>query len=112
MTPLSRLASAALLTTIASAATAAPTDYAFDSVSRFDLKRTEISITGILRNTTTATTVTFLDNGNTDFSYLVSRCVPLFLTMVEKPGRYYLNLTVDPAMLNFQIINCGVELRS
>jgi hypothetical protein len=112
MTSLSRLASAALLATIASAATAAPTDYAFDSVSRFELKKTEISITGILRNTTTSTTVTWLDNGNTDFSYLVSRCVPVFLTMLEKSGRYYLNLTVDPAMANFQIISCGLELRN
>ena len=112
MTLPSRIATAALLAVTAFAATAAPTDYAFDSVSRFDLKRTEISISGILRNTATPTTVTFADNGNTDFSYLVSRCVPVFLTMIEKPGRYYLNLTVDPAVANFQIIGCGLELRS
>ena len=59
MKSLSRLATGALLVTIACAAGEAPTDYAFDSVSGFNLKKSEVSITGILRNTTSPTTVTF-----------------------------------------------------
>jgi hypothetical protein len=103
---------AAFLATVACAATAAPTDYTFDTVSRFDLKRTQVSITGVLRNTTTPTTVTFMDNAIQDFSYFISRCLPLFLTMTEKPGRYYLNLAVDPTLPNYHIVHCGLELRS
>jgi hypothetical protein len=112
MISLSRVTTAALLAAIVSTAAAAPTDHAFDSVTSFDLKTSQISVTGILRNTATPTTVTFADNTNGDFRYAVSRCVPLFLTMTEKPGRYYLNLTIDPANSSVGIVSCGLELRS
>jgi hypothetical protein len=112
MTPLSRATVAILLAAGSSLASAAETSYAFDSVSRVDLHTSQPSITGILRNTTTPVTVAFVDNTNGDFRYAVSRCVPVFLTMLEKPGRYYLNLTVDPAALNVGLVSCGLELRS
>jgi hypothetical protein len=70
------------------------------------------SLTGVLRNSTSPITVSFLDNTNGEFRYAVSRCVPLFLTMIEKPGRYFLNVTVDPAVTNVQLVSCGLELRS
>lgn len=112
MKSLSRLAIAALLAAVASTATAAVTDYAFDSVTRFDIKTNEISISGVLRNTTTPTTVTFIENTNPDFAYRVSRCIPVLLTMTEKPGRYYLNITIDTAQPNIQLTSCGLELRN
>jgi hypothetical protein len=32
--------------------------------------------------------------------------------MTDKAGRYYLNLTIDPAAANVGLISCGLELRS
>jgi hypothetical protein len=107
-----RIATAALLAVFASAAGAAPTAYVFDTVTRFDLGATRVSIQGILRNDTTATTVTIPDQTNIDGSVPMTRCVPVFLTMMEKPGRYYLNLTIEPNDGVRAIINCGLELRS
>ena len=109
----SRASLALLLFVLASStASAAPTSYAFDSVSQFDLGGSQVSITGILVNTTTPITVTFVDNTNGDYRYAVSRCVPVFLTMTEKPGRYYLNLTIDPAITTVALISCGLQLKS
>jgi hypothetical protein len=112
MTSLSRAPAVILLAVLSSAASAAPTVYAFDSVSRIDLDTTRPSITGILRNTTTPITVSFADNTSGDFRFAVSRCVPVFLNMMDKAGRYYLNLTIDPAAANVGLISCGLELRS
>jgi TRAP-type mannitol/chloroaromatic compound transport system substrate-binding protein len=112
MTSLSRATAAILLAVASSAASAAPTVYAFDSVSRIDLDTKHPSITGILRNTTTPITVSFADNTNGDFRFAVSRCVPVFLNMMDKAGRYYLNLTIDPAVIDVGLISCGLELRS
>jgi hypothetical protein len=98
-----------LLTIFASAAGAAPTAYVFDTVTRFDFgspqNAGQNSITGILRNDTTPTTVTFRDTS-------LARCVPVLLTMIEKPGRYYLNITIDPQLVNLGMPSCGLELRS
>lgn len=101
----------ALLAATFSAA-AAPTDYVFDSLSKVDVGTPTVSVTGIIQGQTTPTTVTWNDNGNTDYSFLMSRCVPVLLTMLEKPGRYLLNLRVDPAALNFGTISCGLELKN
>lgn len=100
------------LLVVASSVAAAPTDYVFDSVSKLDLHITRPSITGILQGSTTPTTVTWADNTNSEFQYAVSRCVPVFLTMLEKPGRYLLNLRVDPAAPGLGMISCGLELRN
>jgi hypothetical protein len=97
---------------VTTAAVAAPTDYVFDSVSKFDLHTSQPSITGILQGATTPTTVTWPDNTNGDYRYAVSRCVPVFLTMLEKPGRYLLNLRVDPNAGAVGMISCGLELRN
>ena len=50
----------------------------------------------ILRNTTTPRTVTFVDQTNGAYRQVVSRCVPVFLIMLEKPGRYYLIPRLTP----------------
>lgn len=81
-------------------------------ISRIDVHAAHPSVTGILRNTTTPVTVTFVDQTNGEYRYVVSRCVPVLLTMLEKPGRYYLNLTVDPAAANVGLVSCGLELRN
>lgn len=112
MTLLIRATAAILLTVASSAASAAPTVYAFDSISRIDLDTSHPSITGILRNTTTPITVSFSDQTNGDYRFAVSRCVPVFLNMMDKAGRYYLNLTIDPAEISVGLISCGLELRS
>jgi hypothetical protein len=70
------------------------------------------SVSGILRHTTTPVTVTFVDETNGEYRYVVSRCLPVLLTMLEKPGRYYLNLTADPAAANVGLVSCGLEPRN
>jgi hypothetical protein len=50
----------------------------------------------ILRNATTPRTVTFVDQTNGAYRQVVSRCVPVFLIMLEKPGRYYLIPRLTP----------------
>jgi hypothetical protein len=102
---------ALLLGGYASFVTAAPTTYSFDTLTRVSMHTSNPSLTGVLRNTTDPTTISFIDNTNVSFRYAVSRCVPLFLTMIEKPGRYFLNLTVDPAQPNVQLVSCELELR-
>ena len=112
MSTLSRAAAALMLAAASAAASAAETNYAFDSISRIDVHAAHPSVTRILPNTTTPVTVTFVDQTNGEYRYVVSRCVPLLLTMLEKPGRYYLNLTVDPAAANVGLVSCGLELRN
>ena len=96
MSTLSRAAAALMLAAASAAASAAETNYAFDSISRIDVHAAHPSVTGILRNTTTPVTVTFVDQTNGEYRYVVSRCVPLLLTMLEKPGRYYLISRLTP----------------
>jgi hypothetical protein len=91
--------------------TAAPTTYSFDTLTKVSMHASTPSLTGVLRNDTIPATLLFVDNTNVSFRYIVNRCVPLFLTMIEKPGRYFLNVTVDPAVSNIQLISCELELR-
>lgn len=91
---------------------AAPTEYAFDTVTAVKLHASSGSVTGILLNASTATTVNFVDNTNVSFRYVVNRCVPIFLTALEKPGRYVLRVTVDTAVPNVQLVACQLELKN
>lgn len=109
---MTRLISGIALLALACSATAAPTSYVFDSVSKFDLHVSQPSITGILQGTASPVTVTWMDDSSGDYRYAVSRCIPVFLTMMEKPGRYLLNLTVDPAQSHVGMVSCGLELRN
>jgi len=108
MSRLSRALSAVLLASAATAVQAAPTSYVFETVTKFDFTPTMVVVTGVLRNDTTPTTVQIPEQV-TNYVYLGSRCVPVLLTMIEKPGRYYLNITAETAGLGMQ--NCGLELR-
>jgi hypothetical protein len=106
-------ASAALLIgAISAIANAAPTHYSFDTVTAVNLDGTVPSISGVLVNTTSPVTVTFVDQTNISYRYVVNRCVPLFLTAMEKPGRYVLRITVDPAVQNVQLVGCRLELKN
>jgi hypothetical protein len=42
----------------------------------------------------------------------VSRCLPLFVTAMEKPGRYLLYVTVDAAEINVQLKSCRLEIKN
>lgn len=121
MTTLSRIA-ATLLLPIASLAAfeaTADTTYEFDSISSFIMGETPYvdgdvnfpNVTGVLRNSSTPTTVQF---GLKD-SPTGGLCVPMLLTMMEKPGRYYLTVRVQSpfALPNVgYLFNCGLVLRN
>jgi len=108
-----KLALATLVLGLSSSlAVAAPTTYTFDTLTVISMDGGMPSLTGVLRNGTTPTTVNFVDQTNVSFRHVVNRCVPIFLTMIEKPGRYWLNVTVDPAQQYVQLISCSLELRS
>jgi hypothetical protein len=108
---MSKFIRAIALLVVAPSAMAAPTSYVFDSVSRIDLNRDRPTVTGVLQGATTPTTVEIRDDVSGDFRAPMSRCVPLLLTMMEKPGRYLLHLTVDPAT-NLGMVSCGLEIRN
>lgn len=107
-----RLSAAILLLGVAAHTSAAPTEYAFDTVTAVNLHATTPSISGVLLNETAVTTISFVDVTNVSFRYVVSRCVPVFLTAMEKPGRYVLRVTVDPASSSVQLVGCTLELKS
>ena len=92
-------------------AQAAPTTYAFDTVTSLQLDRTRSRILGIEKDTGLNITAEFVDQTNAAFQYVVNRCVPLFVTALEKPGRYYLFVTVDPADSYVQLVNCRLEVK-
>lgn len=108
---------ALVLLTASAGVSAAPATYIFDSVSRFDIGHgqfvsvSRVSLTGILQNTATPTTVTIDDMLNSDLTYVINRCVPVFLTMMDKPGRYRLSVTTDPD-INGTFVSCGLEVKS
>lgn len=95
-----------------SSSMAAPTSYVFDSVSKFDFGVSQISVTGILQGDTAPTTLTWADSTTADFRHAGNRCVPVLLTMIEKPGRYLFNLRIDPAVTSVATLGCGLELRN
>lgn len=90
----------------------ADTNYSFDTVTAIDLHSSNPSITGIEKDTGTPLTVEFIDVTNISFRYIVNRCVPVFLTVMEKPGKYYLHLIVDPDASAVGLKSCKIELKS
>jgi hypothetical protein len=90
---------------------AVPTTYSFDTVTSVDMHARTPTIMGRAKDTLANLTVTFVDDTNGEYRYAVSRCVPLFITAMEKPGRYFLHVTVDPADSNVQLKSCRLELK-
>lgn len=108
-----RIALASLVLGLASSlAVAVPVTYTFDTLTTIDLDASNPSVAGVLRNETATSQVSFVDQTNVSYRYIVNRCVPMFLTMIEKPGRYWLNVTVDPANNYVQLVSCSLSLRS
>jgi hypothetical protein len=107
----SKALAALLFGAFSAIANAAPTQYSFDTVTAINLDASVPSISGVLVNSTGVVTVSFVDNTNVGFRYVVNRCVPMFLTAMEKPGRYVLRITVDPAVSNVQLIGCRLDLK-
>jgi len=97
---------------VASPLRAAPVTYAFDTVTAVEMSGTHPSVYGLAKDTLANLAVGFVDNTNISYRYVVSRCVPLFVTAMEKPGRYFLYVTVDAAQSNVQLISCRLEIKS
>ena len=106
-----KLALVALLAGMSCAAVAAPVAYEFETVTGLKLDAGAPSVTGVLRNSATPTTVEFIDQTNISYRYIVNRCVPVFMTMMEKPGKYYLTLVIEPTQQYVQLISCELQLR-
>ncbi|WP_129642369.1 hypothetical protein [Peristeroidobacter agariperforans] len=98
------------LLAVTSSAAAVPVNYIFDSISRIELGPSRIYLSGIIKGETTKTDLNWANAAN-DSGRSVNRCVPIFLTMLEKPGRYVLHLQFDPEPFNPGTLNCGLELK-
>jgi hypothetical protein len=96
---------------LAGPAAGTPTTYAFDTVRSVQLDRNMNVVTGIERNTGVVITASFLDAVSNTYQFVVNRCVPLLMTALEKPGRYYLYVTVDPDQISLQLVGCRLEVK-
>ena len=75
------------------------------------VRRRRPRVTGRAKDTLADLSVAFVDMTNISYRYVVNRCLPLIITAMEKPGRYYLYLTVDSAESNVQLKSCKLELK-
>jgi len=91
---------------------AAPVTYAFDTVTAVEMSESHPSVSGLAKDTLANLAVSFADMTNISYRYVVSRCLPLFVTAMEKPGRYFLYVTVDAAEPNVQLKSCRLEIKS
>ncbi len=103
---------AALAASVLAAESALAVTYSFDTVTAVTLNQSNARVVGVERNTGKALSVSFVDNTNVNFRYVVNRCVPVFLTAMEKPGRYFLHVEVDPAATSVGLIGCSLEVKS
>ncbi len=87
------------------------TNYSFDTVTEIDLDGYNPSISGIEKDTGNPLTVSF-GNKKSINQYIVNRCVPVFLTAIEKPGRYYLHLIADPMNRYAGLTSCRLEVKN
>lgn len=103
------VAAAALTATlVTSPLHAASVLYSFDTVTAVEMHLVQPSVLGLEKNTLAPITVSFINQSNIDQA---QRCLPLIITAMEKPGRYYLHLTVDSAEPNQQLRNCKLEIK-
>ncbi len=100
-----------LLSLLPSYVIAANTTYVYDTVTSIDLHSSQPRIIGLEKDTGNPLDISFVDNTNINYRFVVNRCVPVFLTAIEKPGRYYLYLTVDPAASSVQLTGCRLEVK-
>ncbi len=100
---------ASLLGCFSAVSMAVPVTYSFDTLTAIRMHGNSPLLSGVLRNTTSPVTISFVDVNSSP--HIVSRCVPLFLTMIERPGKYYLSVIIDNAQFNIQLVSCDLELR-
>ena len=83
----------------------------FDTVTWFKVSAsgTNSHIQGIEKNTGSFITASFQGTGLQEGKSVGSICTPLVLTVIEKPGRYYLHVTMNS--IN-QLEACMLELKS
>jgi hypothetical protein len=93
-------------------AVGADTSYSFDTVTAINLHGSNPSITGIEKDTGNTLTVSFKDQTNVSYRYVVNRCVPIFITAMEKPGKYFLHLIVDPSDSIVGLKSCQLEVKT
>jgi len=91
---------------------AANTAYSFDTVTAINLHVGIPSVTGIEKDTGNSITVSFKTSFNAGNRYVINRCVPVFLTVMDKPGRYFLHLVVNPSNRDIGLISCEIELKN
>jgi hypothetical protein len=89
---------------------AEPTTYAFDTVTAVKLDQDEPVVAGIQKGTGANLAVTFRTSPGEN-EYVVNRCVTLFLMALEKPGRYYLYVTVDPSNYYWGLKSCQLNIK-
>jgi hypothetical protein len=109
------IALGAALFTMASASTlAAPVTYAFDTVTSVSMDWRQPEIRGTEKDTGNPLQVSIPDPGFEDYRYILNRCVPMFLTALEKQGKYFLYVTTDTPFQspNVLFVNCRLELRT
>lgn len=78
--------------------------YEFDTITAYRAGF-QGAVTGVPRSSTTPITVAFQYDGTT-----ISGCIPILLTMMEKPGRYKLTLITD-ATASQRLQSCILTLR-
>ncbi len=90
---------------------AAETTYKLDKVTAVTMDSAHPSVSGVEKGTGNALTVSFVDNTNESYRYVVSRCIPLIMTVLEKPNRYSLTLVVDSSDTNVQLRSCRIDVK-
>jgi len=106
-----RSLAATVALTLAGNALAAPVTHEFETITEINMHSYSPSLTGVLRNTTTPFTVSFYDNSGDYNKFVLSRCLPLFMAMVDKPGKFYLVFTYDPTVQSVATIGCKLQVR-
>jgi hypothetical protein len=101
---LSRMVAATALLGLSVQASAAT--YEFDTVTAYQGGYVG-AITGLPRNSTTPITVDFTFTSDNSMG-----CVPVFLTMLEKPGRYYLTIVRGDVGTAPPLQGCTLTLRN
>ena len=105
MTMKLRRAIAAMGLLAASFAACADT-YEFDTLTAFTWGAAVGEMTGLPRNSSTLITLSLATNADDN------HCIPMLLTMMEKPGRYYLTLTTSSSAPPQLLQRCALALRN
>lgn len=96
----------ATMALVAASFTASAETHEFDTITTFSWGSGTPMITGLPRNSSTPITVP-LSAGTSH-----NHCIPMLLTMMEKPGRYYLTLVTSSPVTPQPLQKCALSLRN